>query len=64
MVVQRLPAWTSNRLKRLSLAPKRYLTDPGLFVGALHLDIDAVINDGNLLGRLLDTAPELLSKKC
>jgi hypothetical protein len=31
----RFPSWTSNRLKRLSLAPKQFLVDAGLFVSYL-----------------------------
>ncbi len=55
LVVDKVPAWTSNRLKRLSLAPKRYLIDPGLFVGVLGIDRNDVLRDGDLLGRLIDT---------
>lgn len=55
MVVDHLPAWTSNRLKRLTRAPKRYLVDPSLLGGALGVDTNAVLRDGDLLGRLLDT---------
>lgn len=55
MVAHRVPAWNSNRLKRLVRSPKRYLIDPGLLVGALRLDTDAVMRDGDLLGSLLDT---------
>jgi uncharacterized protein len=55
MVVEKVPAWTSNRLKRLVLSPKRFLVDPALLSGALRVDADAVLRDGNLLGRLLDT---------
>jgi len=55
MVVERVPAWTSNRVKRLVRAPKRYLTDPGLLAGALRLDAASVLRDGDLLGRVLDT---------
>ncbi|MEZ4596366.1 MAG: AAA family ATPase [Chloroflexota bacterium] len=29
LAVEALPAWTSNRLKRLTLAPKRYVVDAG-----------------------------------
>jgi hypothetical protein len=54
-VVDHLPAWTSNRLKRLSLAPKRYLIDPGLFVGVLGVSPHDVLADGGLLGRVLET---------
>lgn len=55
MVVNELPAWTSNRLKRLVRSPKRYLVDPSLFAGTLGVDTTAVLQDGDLLGRLLDT---------
>lgn len=55
LVIESIPAWTSNRLKRLVLAPKRYLIDAGLFAGVLRLDAEAVLRDGDLLGRVLDT---------
>ncbi|MFA5786800.1 MAG: DUF4143 domain-containing protein, partial [Actinomycetota bacterium] len=55
LIVDRVPSWTSNRLKRLVLSPKRYLVDPALLSGILRLDVNAVLRDGNLLGRLLDT---------
>ena len=55
MVVDELPAWTSNRLKRLVLSPKRYLIDSALLGGVLGVDSAAVLRDGNLLGRLLET---------
>lgn len=54
-VVEALPAWTSNRLKRLALRPKRYLVDPALAAAVLRLDQGAVLRDGDVLGRLLDT---------
>lgn len=54
-VLDLVPAWASNRLNRLVRAPKRYLMDPSLIGGALGLDRSAVMRDGDLLGRLLDT---------
>jgi len=54
-VVHRLPAWSTNRLKRLIKSPKRYLSDPGLFAGVLRVDAAGILRDGDLLGRLLDT---------
>lgn len=54
-VVDGLPAWTSNRLKRLTLAPKRYLVDPALLAGIIGVTSKAVLRDGDLLGRVLDT---------
>lgn len=55
LVVEQIPAWTSNRLKRLVQAPKRYVIDAALTGAALRLDVDGVLADGNLLGRVLDT---------
>jgi predicted AAA+ superfamily ATPase len=55
LVVEALPAWSSNRLKRLTHAPKRHLIDPGFLVGAMGIDASAVLREGDLLGRLLDT---------
>jgi uncharacterized protein len=54
-VVEQVPAWTSNRLKRLQKQPKRYLIDPAMVATALRMDEEGVIRDGNVLGRLLDT---------
>lgn len=55
MVLDVVPAWTSNRLKRLIRSPKRYLVEPALLAGVLRLDVATVMRDGNLLGRVLDT---------
>ncbi len=55
LVVEALPAWTSNRLKRLVLMPKRHLVDPALVGAVLGLDTSLVLREGDLLGRLLDT---------
>ena len=55
MVIDEVPAWTSNRLKRLVLSPKRYLIDSALYAGYLGVDVDGVMRDGDVLGRLLDT---------
>ena len=54
-VVDRVPAWTSNRLKRLVAQPKRYVIDSGLLAHVLRLDTNGVLRDGDLLGRVLDT---------
>jgi predicted AAA+ superfamily ATPase len=55
LIVEQIPAWTSNRLKRLTRQPKRYLIDPALIAATLKLDIAGVMRDGNLLGRVLDS---------
>jgi len=55
LVVEALPAWTSNRLKRLVLMPKRHVVDPALAGTVLGLDPDLVLRSGDLLGRLLES---------
>lgn len=55
LIADQVPAWTSNRLKRLVRAPKRYLVDAALIPAALRLSAQAVMGDGNVLGRMLDT---------
>lgn len=55
LVVDQMPAWSSNRLKRLVRTPKRYVIDAALIAAALRLDAQAMITDGDLLGRILDT---------
>lgn len=55
LVVEQLPAWTSNRLKRLVRQPKRYVVDPALIATALRMDAQGILDDGDLLGRMLDT---------
>lgn len=54
-VIESVPAWASNRILRLVKSPKRFLVDPAFIGALLRLDVPAVIRDGNLLGRLLDT---------
>ncbi|MGH2387465.1 MAG: DUF4143 domain-containing protein, partial [Chloroflexota bacterium] len=55
LVLELVPAWFTNRLSRLVKGAKRYLVDPSLIAAALRLDVAAVLRDGNLLGRVLDT---------
>lgn len=55
LVVEAVPAWTTNRLKRLARSAKRYLVDDALVAAALRMDVDGVLRDGDLLGRVLDT---------
>lgn len=54
-IVDRVPAWPDNRQKRLVRTPKRYVVDPGLVTGALGLDVNDVMTDADVLGRLIDT---------
>ena len=55
MVTGDLPAWSTNRLKRLSQMPKRYVADPGLLAGILRVGVDDVLASGDLIGRFIDT---------
>ncbi len=55
MVAEAMPAWHSNRLKRLVHQPKRYLIDAGLMAAVLRIDARGAMRDGLLLGRLLET---------
>lgn len=55
LILEALPAWESNRLSRLIRTPKRYLVDPSIMAAVLRLDPAAVLRDGNLLGRVIDT---------
>lgn len=54
-VVESLPAWKTNRLKRLVQAPKRYLLDSGLMASILRMDETAILRDDKMLGRVIDT---------
>jgi uncharacterized protein len=54
-VVESLPAWKTNRLKRLAQAPKRYILDAGLMAAILRVDVTAVMHDDKMLGRVIDT---------
>jgi predicted AAA+ superfamily ATPase len=54
-VVEAVPAWWSNRLKRLIHRPKRFMADAALMVAGARLDRRAVLRDGALLGRVVET---------
>ncbi len=53
-VTERVPAWHSNQLNRLTRGPKRYLIEPALLGPLLGVDTRSVIRDGDLLGRTID----------
>jgi predicted AAA+ superfamily ATPase len=55
LVVDALPAWATNRLKRLVRGPKRHLSDVALLTGATGVDTRAVLADGVLLGKVLES---------
>lgn len=55
MAVEKFPAWSSNRLKRLIRSPKRHVIDTGIWGAAVGVDARTVVTNGDLLGRLLDS---------
>lgn len=55
MIIDELPAWSSNRFKRLSRMPKRYIIDSGLLAGILRINVEDVLASSNLLGNMIDT---------
>ncbi len=55
MVIDHLSAWSTNRLKRLSRTPKRYVVDSGLLSGILRVTVDDVLASPNLLGSMIET---------
>lgn len=55
LIIDTLPAWWTNRIKRLVRGPKRYLVDPSLALAALRIGIPGLMKDGDLLGRIVDT---------
>jgi predicted AAA+ superfamily ATPase len=54
-MLDRVPAWHTNRLNRLTRSPKRYVTDAALLAPLLGVDARGVLRDGELLGRVIDT---------
>ena len=57
LIVDELPAWTSNRLTRLGKATKRFVVDASLLasVTGTATTTTAAMRDGQLLGRLVET---------
>jgi predicted AAA+ superfamily ATPase len=55
LVVDPLPAWSTNRLSRLTGRPKRHLVEPALVGPLLGVDAAGALRDPDLLGRLLES---------
>ena len=53
-VVWEIPAWASNRLKRLVRRSKRSVADAGLWASLLGAGPETVMEDGDLLGPALE----------
>ena len=54
-VVEELPPWHSNRLKRLVKTPKLHMSDSGLACALLGLSPTDLWNDREVLGQLLES---------
>jgi len=54
-LVDVLPPWHSNRLKRLVKTPKLHLGDTGLAGAVLGIDVPQLINNRALFGQMLET---------
>lgn len=54
-LLEELPPWYSNRLKRLSKTPKLHIGDTGLACALLGIDTDMLRKDRALLGHVLET---------
>ncbi len=55
MILDHLPAWSTNRLKRLSRTPKWYIVDSGLVAGILRVGLDDVFASSALMGSMIET---------
>lgn len=55
LIIDTVPAWWTNRIKRLIRGPKRYLVDPSLALATLRVGVSGLMKDGDLLGRTIDT---------
>jgi len=55
LIIDTLPAWWTNRIKRLVRSPKRYVIDPSLALATLRVGVPGLMKDGDLLGRIIDT---------
>ncbi len=53
-LIIRQPPWHRNRTKRLVKMPKLYFGDTGLLINQLRVDKGAIVDDGRLLGSILE----------
>ena len=54
-LVHEVPAWASNRGKRLARAPKLHFVDTGLLASLAGLDVEALRRDRALVGPILES---------
>jgi predicted AAA+ superfamily ATPase len=55
LVAHTVPAWWTNRLKRLAKSPKHYIVDAALVAAIVRVDLTGLMRDSDMLGRILDT---------
>lgn len=53
-VLDLVPAWSNNRLSRLIKTAKRYIVDTSLAATAAGLSAEAILDNGDLVGRYFD----------
>lgn len=53
-MIENLQPWGRNRVSRVEKRPKRFLTDTGVALASAALDVDSILADGTLLGRVLE----------
>lgn len=54
-ILERVPAWSTNRLKRLTRTGKSLLTDAALIPAALEFEFEDLLHDGQLIGRVIES---------
>jgi len=54
-LIERLPPWYSNRMKRLIKTPKIHFGDTGMACSLLGVDTNALLKNRGLLGQLVET---------
>jgi len=54
-LIERLPSWHANRMKRLIKTPKIHITDTGLASALLKVSSHHLINQRSLLGQLVES---------
>ena len=54
-IIERLPAWGTNRLNRLIKSPKYHMTDAGMATYLAGDDRSGLLTSGTRLGRIIDT---------
>lgn len=54
-MIERIPAWSTNRLTTLTSQSKLVISDPGLACAIMGVDVAELMTDGVLLGQMLET---------